>query len=527
MDFIAQPFGWLLMQLYNFVNNYALALFMIAVIVKVILLPFQMKAKRGQLKQARLQPKLSEIQKKHAANKQKLNEEMQKLYKEEGVNPASGCLWSFIQMPIMIAMFFAIRAPLTIMMGVGKDLLAAPTADSAGGAIWLKLQEMNFVSTMSDYYIEIAQAQFITEHFNIFAPLSDHLQKIYFNLGFLNLGEQPHWDFFWRPETDWSNSEIWLPGLILFFFPLLSGGAQFLSMSVMRKLNVSGTPEAAAGAAGAILKFMPLMSVWFGFIFPAALSLYWTIGTALQLGQDIWLTKKYSKILDAEDAEKEIVRKAKEAEIEAKRLETERKKAEGLAERNSNTSKRKKKKGDKQDKREKAAEWEKINAPVEEKEEENEPSRVGKRRYARGRAYDPNRYSSGAGDDTAVKALSDGSSDEDEDKTLDLTNEDIEVDGIAVEKDDSSGSDDYAGGDDEPIDDTYEDFEEDETDVGDDDSDDDDVDEIDEDLEEDDEDTDPDGEDDDPDNEGDDPDDEDSDPPDTKKTEKFDTKRFD
>jgi len=446
---IAQPFGWLLMTLYDFVNNYALALFLIAVIVKVILLPFQMKAKRGQLKQARLQPKLAEIQKKHAANKPKLNEEMQKLYKEEGVNPASGCLWSFIQMPIMIALFFAIRQPLTLMMGVGQELL------EEGGAIFEKLQEMNFVSTMSDYYVQIDQAQFITQHFEIFAPLSDHLQRISFNLGIINLGNQPHWDFFWRPETDWSNSAIWLPGLILFLFPFFSGGAQFVSASIMRKMNVAGTPEAASGAAGNIIKFMPLMSVWFGFIFPAALSFYWTIGTVLQLGQDLWLTKKYSKILDAEDAEKEIIRKEKEAELEAKRLETERKKAEGLAERDSNTSKRKKKKGDKQGKREKAAEWEKKNAPAPVvSEEEDEPSRVGKRRYARGRAYDPDRFSKDAGD------VSD-----DVEETLDLTGEEIEVDGVAVEKTDDFESDDYAEVAEESADDfESEDFDEDEDD---------------------------------------------------------------
>ena len=527
---IAQPFGWLLMTIYDFVNSYALALLLIAVIVKIILLPFQMKAKRGQLKQTRLQPKLAELQKRHAANKQKLNEEMSKLYKEEGINPASGCLWSFIQMPIMIAMFFAIRQPLTLMMGVSRELL------EEGGAIYNKLAEMNFVSTMSEYYIEIAQAQFISDHFSVFAPLSEHLQQISFYLGnFLNLGEQPHWDFFWRPETDWSNSAIWLPGLILFFFPFISGGAQFLSMGIMRKMSTTGSPEAMAGAAGTILKFMPLMSVWFGFIFPAALSLYWTIGTVLQLGQDIWLTKKYTKILDEEDAEKEIIRKAKEAEIEAKRLETERKKAEGLAERNSNTSKRKKKKGDKQDKREKAAEWEKTNTPVVEKDEEDEPSRVGKRRYARGRAYDPDRFSDGTDGDSAVS--------EGNDDALDLTDEDIEVDGVAVDKKDESGPNDYAEAENELIDDSGEDFEEDEDSDSDDDSDDDDIDDDEDEVTDDDLDEESDSDEDDDagdgedaeDDEGadDDEDDENNssdngdDSSEALNTEKFDTKRFD
>jgi len=497
-DAIARPFGMLLMFLYNMVNNYALALLLVAVVVKVILLPFQMKAKRGQLKQARLQPKLAEIQKKHAANKAKLNEEMQKLYKEEGVNPASGCLWSFIQMPIMIALFFAIRQPLTLMMGVGQELL------EEGGTIYEKLLStgFNFEDVSNVGYMQIEQAQFITQHFELFAPLSEHLQRITFNLGNINLAMIPEWQFWNFP---WDNAAALLPLLILLMFPLVSGGAQFLSMAVMRKMNVAGTPETAAGAAGNIIKFMPLMSVFFGFMFPAALSFYWTIGTVLQLGQDIWLTKKYTKILDEEDAEKEKIRAAKEAEIEAKRLETERKKAEGLAERNSNTSKRKKKKGDKQGKREKAAEWEKKNAPVQEdSDEEYEPSRVGKRRYARGRAYNPDRFSKGSGE----KAIS-GEIDE----TLDLTDEEIEVDGIAVEK--QEAVEDYVDTESEFADDSSEDFEEEDVDEDND---------NDEDDNEDDSNSDEGNEDNDSENT--DEDDEGNEPEDIDE-EKFDTKRFD
>ncbi|MCL2628439.1 MAG: membrane protein insertase YidC [Oscillospiraceae bacterium] len=403
---IARPFGWLLMNLYDLFQNYALALLFVAVIVRVILLPFQMKGKRGMLRQTRLQPKIADLQKRHGANKQKLNEEMARLYKEEGVNPASGCLWSFIQMPIMIAMFYAIRQPLSLMMGVARDLW------EEGGAIYEKLVSLGSPPDLEGFYAEVYITQEISRFWDAFKDMGiEGLQKVSFMLGELNLTQIPDWQFFWNPETDWSGS-AWVPGLILFMFPIISGGAQFVSAHIMRKMNASPTPE---GTAANVMKFMPLLSVWFGFMFPAALSMYWTIGTVLQIGQDIWLTKKYTKILDEEDAEREKVRKVKEAELEAKRIETERLKAEGLAERNRNTSKRKKQKSDKQDQIEKAAEWEKKNAPAkEEKEDENEPGRVGKRRYARGRAYDPNRYSSPSDDFENDDAYT-GYEDEDED----------------------------------------------------------------------------------------------------------------
>jgi len=442
---IATPFGWLLMTLYEWVHNYGLSLILIALIVKVILLPFQMKGKRGQLRQARLQPKLAEIQKKHAANKQKLNEEMAKLYKEEGVNPASGCLWSFIQMPIMIAIFYAIRGPLTLMMGVSRDLL------EKSGEIFQTLAKagVNIEDPVFDgFYHEIYMAQEISRNWPLFQNLGiEGLRPISFEMGILNLTEIPNWQIW---SYQWDNAAIWFPMLLLFFFPLMSGGAQFISAHIMRKMNA--TPEAAAGGTMAtVLKFMPLMSVWFGFMFPAALSLYWTIGTVLQIGQDIWLTKKYTKILDEEDAEKAVIRQAKEAELEAKRLETERKKAEGLAERNRSTSKRKKQKSEKQDKKEKAAEWEKKNTPEPEVEEKDEPGRVGKRRYARGRAYDPDRFAKD----------SDEEDDVDDDDIIEVDEDDVEIIDVDDEYDDYE-DDDYE-------DDDYEDEDDDDDDDDDDD----------------------------------------------------------
>ena len=383
MSTIARPFGMLLMYLYEFVGNYGLALILFAIVIRIILLPFQMKGKRGMMRQSRLQPKMAELQKKHGTNKAKINEEMAKLYKEEGVSPMSGCLWSFIPLPIMIALFLAIRQPLTMMMGVAAELL------EEGGAILVKLTELGFSSTMQSFYEQVDQARFISVHFDQFAALSENLRKIDFNFLGLDLGRQPEWNFLWT--TDWGNTAVWVPGLALFFLPLLSAGSQFLATGINKKINPAGSPEGKGGQMQTMMMLMPLMSVYFGFIVPAALSLYWMMGTLLQIVQDVVLTKRYTKILDAEEEVRNEERKRKEAEIEAKRLETERRKAEGSIERNPNTSKRKKQKSEKQGQLDKAAEWEKKNAPPGESEK-YEPGRVGNRRYARGRAYDPDRY---------------------------------------------------------------------------------------------------------------------------------------
>ena len=391
---IARPFGVLLMLLYDFIGNYGLAVILFAVIIKVILLPFQMKSKRSTMQTSRLQPMMRELQKKHGANKQKLNEETAKLYKEEGINPASGCVWSILPFPILIALFYVIRQPLTLMMGIDPALLAAPVLDDAGaiiqagGAIWNLLPEY---LQSGGFYNEVAQAQYIGANFDIFAGFAaDGLRHVNFNFLGMDLGTTPQWTFLWAAEK--------AHGVALFFIPFLSGGTQFLLTRISQKMNPMGTPEAQMGSMKTMMLMMPLFSVYIAFIAPAALGFYWTFSTLLQIAQEIWLTKRYRKVMDAEAEERNKARAQREEELEQKRLETERKKAEGTFDQDRNTSKRKKQMSEKQEQIEKASEWQKKHAPpARTSDTASEPSRSGSRAYARGRAYDPERFAGAGG----------------------------------------------------------------------------------------------------------------------------------
>ncbi|MEG1404661.1 MAG: YidC/Oxa1 family membrane protein insertase, partial [Oscillospiraceae bacterium] len=80
---VTYPFAWLLLTLYDFTMNYGVAIFLFALIVKLVLLPFQMKSKRSMMRTTRLTPIMKELEKKHEGNKQKYQEEVARLYKEE------------------------------------------------------------------------------------------------------------------------------------------------------------------------------------------------------------------------------------------------------------------------------------------------------------------------------------------------------------------------------------------------------------------------------------------------------------
>ncbi len=377
-NFIAKPFGILLMWLYEFTGNYGVAVILFALIVKLILLPFQMKGKRGMMQTTRLQPRIKELEKKHGANKAKFNAEVSKLYKEEKINPMSGCIWSLIPFPILIALYQAIRQPLTIMMGIAAEHLAD------GGIIANKLSELGFSTTLNAAYSQIAKTEFISQNFDKFEGLVDGLKQIDYRFLGLNLGTQPRWNFLWK--TDWSDPSVWLPGLGLFLIPILAGVLTYLSSKISTKM--SGQEQ--QGSMSTMLIFMPLFTMYITFIMPAALGIYWIASSFFAIIQDIILTKYYTKVMDAEDAERIERERAKEAELEAKRKETERLKAENATVQNPNTSKRKRQITERQEQLSRSAEWEKKHKPS--GDGEDEPSRIGSRRYALGRAYDPDRY---------------------------------------------------------------------------------------------------------------------------------------
>ncbi len=443
LNAIAKPFGILLLWIYGIVGNYGVSIILFACVVKLILLPFQMKSKKSMMRMNRLSGKMKELEKRHEGNQRKYQEEVAKLYKEEGVSPMSGCLWSLIPFPILLALYQAIRYPLTTMMGVPAELLAE------GGAIAAKLAETGFASTMNDAYIQLAQSQWISAHWDSFAGLSEKLVQINYNFLGLNIGDMPQWNFF--VKCDWSSTASWLPALGLFLIPVISGVMSWLSMKVSQAANPSAggaQAQAAAQQMKIMNLMMPLVSVYIGFIMPAALGVYWIANSLLAVIQELILNRHYKKIMDAEDAERLERDKLREAEYERKRQETERLKAEGATTRNANTSKKKlqaKQKAELDELRAAAVRQEKEERrkKLGITEEEKPASQVGNRRYARGRAYVPDRYTN---PEAAAEATAAAAAESEFGESIDeLEVDDVPVAESAAAEDAETAADEGAG----------------------------------------------------------------------------------
>ena len=115
MDVIARAMGWILKSLYEATANYGFAIILFTVFIKLITIPLSLKQQRSMKETQEIQPILEKMQAKYKNNQEKLAQEMQKLYEERKINPFGGCLLTFIQLPILLGVFYVVASPLTYM----------------------------------------------------------------------------------------------------------------------------------------------------------------------------------------------------------------------------------------------------------------------------------------------------------------------------------------------------------------------------------------------------------------------------
>jgi len=97
--------GHVLAWFYNIVPNYGVAIIFLTIAIRLILFPLTAKQAKSMIAMQRIQPELKKLQQKYKGDRQKLNEEMMKFYKENKVNPLGGCLPLLLQLPVFWALY--------------------------------------------------------------------------------------------------------------------------------------------------------------------------------------------------------------------------------------------------------------------------------------------------------------------------------------------------------------------------------------------------------------------------------------
>jgi YidC/Oxa1 family membrane protein insertase len=299
--FIAQILGQLLYFIYNTIafHNYGLSLVLFTIIVKLALLPLTLKQLKSTQKMQEIQPELQKIQQRYKNDKEKLNQEMMKLYQEKGVSPFGGCLPLLIQLPILFALFYVIRRPLTYMFGWSKEVL--------GNAI-IKIMSVNpdfFPASRFPFLNDFAGVQGdpvavatlfeknpyfevnIIDAFNKIPSLIQEGTEM-INLTFLkifNLGIVPTYNL----KEISANPGLYIPALVLV---LLTVATTFLSTKMsMAKTAQSNNNQQVAQTNKTMMYFGPAMTLLISFQAPLGLSLYWLLSNLVQMAQQFFIDK--------------------------------------------------------------------------------------------------------------------------------------------------------------------------------------------------------------------------------------------
>ena len=149
MNMIADLIGQVVQVFYAFTGDYGIAIVMITLAIKLLLLPLNTKQRAQLERQKEVSQKVAEIQKKYANNQNKMNEELQKVYAENGLG-SMGCLSTLIQMPIMIGLYHGIRSVITedttsvLLPWISSLLLSDATGILPTGTLILQVLPMLF-----------------------------------------------------------------------------------------------------------------------------------------------------------------------------------------------------------------------------------------------------------------------------------------------------------------------------------------------------------------------------------------------
>ena len=109
---IAIPLGLLMELCYKLIKDYGLALLVFTILIKIILLPLQIKQQKSTAKMQRYQPEIEKIRKKYGKNNEQMQQKLAEFYAKEGVSPAGSCLPMIISMLVLFSLINVVYQPI-------------------------------------------------------------------------------------------------------------------------------------------------------------------------------------------------------------------------------------------------------------------------------------------------------------------------------------------------------------------------------------------------------------------------------
>lgn len=236
-----QAAAWLISQFYNLTSDYSAAIALVAVVIMMLIFPLTLKSTKSMLEMQRVQPEMKRLQNQYRNDRQKLNEEMMKLYQEHKVNPLASCLPLLAQMPIFIIMF---------------RVLNGLTNKDANGLI---------------------DPDYISKSSKLFESLEGEKEMLSFGL---DLSLTP-------VEAIQDNAAT---GVIYALLVAALMGLYFLQQRMIASRTVSPTMSATQQK---VMQYLPVFFGVFQLFFPVALVFYYIAQTLVRIAQQSYITRRF------------------------------------------------------------------------------------------------------------------------------------------------------------------------------------------------------------------------------------------
>ena len=302
---ITKPMGFIIEHIYNLVANYGLAIIIFTIIIKMILIPLNIRSQKAMRKQQKVQPVIAELQQKYANDQEKLQREMMKIYKENNISMTGGCLPMLIQFPILIGLYQVIQRPLSYLIGVdwSLDAVANEVYRLRDAMVNLGYNLGNYAQATVDVIKKTGQiqlskwAEIIGTNGTALEGVGEgvHPWVINFNFFGLDLSNAPSAAFSKIMALDFSDWSI----IALLLIPILAIVASIVSMKITQaqsgQNNKNSDNNQAAQMSKTMNLMMPVMTGFFTITLPAGLGLYWIISSVVQIVQQLALNLYFDK----------------------------------------------------------------------------------------------------------------------------------------------------------------------------------------------------------------------------------------
>ncbi len=320
---IVDLLGYVVKYIYLFLDwigiaNLGLCIILLTVVVKCILLPLTVKQQRFSKLSSYANPEINAIRAKYQGRNDTyamtaMQEETKAVYAKYGISQTGGCIQSFIQFPIIIALYGVIRKIPTyidsfnayyqnVISAIGNTDISSISGLTQWTADMSVTDKVTLLCSLPTKNWNEMMSLFSGDTFATIQTNYTEITRLNTFCG-INLGETP-WNLIIGGGI----------GIIAVLIPLISGFTQWLSFKLSQSAS-SSQNAAANDMTAASMKsmglFMPLISVFFCFTLNASIGLYWCISSAFQVVLQILINKHYRKI-DMDAFVKENMAKAEE-----------------------------------------------------------------------------------------------------------------------------------------------------------------------------------------------------------------------